>query len=397
MIRKLHLKCVGAAFLVTTSLFGQSEAPPHNLRQSAIALEQQGSLAESEQAWRTYLKTRPSDPEPYAHLGLLQARRERYKEAIPLYRKALALNPRFQGLRLNLALALFKAGDLKGAIPQFTTLLKAAPPESAEAVRYNILLGMSHYGLGKYAEAAPYLRSAADADMQNLPIRMALAHSLLWSKQYSDVLVVYKEILALDPDSAEADMLAGEALDEMKDTPAAIEMFRKVVKAKPNQPNAHFGLGYLLWTQKQYTEATSEFRAELALDPNHVQSMLYAADSQIQTNQYGDAASLLKQAVKLEPSLGLAHLDLGIIAANEGRNEEALREFLIAEKLTPEDVNVHWRLGRLYRAMGKKEEAKVELDKASSITRTANQELYKKIGGSQTAPPNTESRSSDPK
>jgi len=124
--------------------------------------------------------------------------------------------------------------------------------------------------------------------------------------------------------------------------------------------------------------------------------MLYTADSQIQMNEYGGAASLLMKAVKLEPSLGLAHLDLGIIAANEGRNEEALREFLIAEKLTPEDVNVHWRLGRLYRAMGRKEEAKIELDKASSITRTANQELYKKIGGSQAAPSKTEPRASDP-
>ena len=331
MIGKLHLNWVGTALLMTSSLFGQSGAPTNNLRQSAIALEQQGNMAESEQAWRAYLKTHPSDPEPYAHLGFLEARQERYKEAIPLYRKALALNPRFEGLRLNLALALFKAGDLKGAIPQFTKLLKAAPPNTPEAVRYKILLGMSNYGMGQYAEAAPYLRAAADADAQNLPIRMALAHSLLWSKQYSQVLEVYKEILALDADSAEADMLAGEVLDEMKDTPSAIEMFRKALKAKPNQPNAHFGLGYLLWTQKQYTEAISELRAELALDPNHVQSMLYTADSQIQMNEYGGAASLLMKAVKLEPSLGLAHLDLGIIAANEGRNEEALREFLIAE------------------------------------------------------------------
>ena len=49
--------------------------------------------------------------------------------------------------------------------------------------------------------------------------------------------------------------------------------------------------------------------------------------------------------------------------------------------MMPEDVNVHWRLGRLYRAMGKKDEAKAELDKASSITRSADQELYKKISG----------------
>ena len=74
-----------------------------------------------------------------------------------LYRKALALKPGMPGLRLNLGLALFKAGDLKAAIPEFTMLLKSAPPNSPEAMRYTILLGMAHYGLGQFTEAAPYL------------------------------------------------------------------------------------------------------------------------------------------------------------------------------------------------------------------------------------------------
>jgi len=369
-------------FLVAFSALGQSASV--DLRQSALAFEQQGKIAESEQAWREYLKTHPSDAEPYAHLGLLEARQEHYSDAVSLYRKALQLKPGMPGLRLNLGLALFKAGDLKGAIPEFATLLKNSPPNSAEAMRYTILLGMAHYGLGQFAQAAPYLKTAAAADPQNLPIRLALAHSLLWSKQYSKVLDVYHEILTLDPDSAEAYMLAGEALDEMKDSSGAIEMFRKAAKAKPNEPNVHFGLGYLFWTQKQYPDAIKEFQAELANDPNHSQSMLYMADANIQMNQYADAGPLLEKAVKIDPSLGLAHLDLGILAANDGRNDDALREFLVAEKIMPEDVNVHWRLGRLYRTMGKKEAAKAELDKASSITRSANQELYKKISG---APP----------
>ena len=124
--------------------------------------------------------------------------------------------------------------------------------------------------------------------------------------------------------------------------------------------------------------------------------MLYTADAYIQTNQYADAAPMLEKAVKLDPSLGLAHLDLGILAANDGRNGEALREFLEAEKLIPEDVNVHWRLGRLYRAMGKKEEARAELEKASTITRSADQELYKKISGGQAKPPDAQPPAAPP-
>ena len=391
----VHSKLVMALFLTAASALAQSPSP--DLRQSALAFEQQGNIAESEQAWRAFLKTHSSDAEPYAHLGLLEARQDHYSEAVPLYRKALALQPGMPGLRLNLALALFKAGDVKAAIPEFTTSLKKRAAQLARShALHHPSWHVAHYGLGQFSEAAPYLKTAAAADPQNLPIRLALAPSYLWSKQYSRVLDVYHDILALDPDSAEADMLAGEALDEMKDAPGAIDMFRKAAKAKPNEPNVHFGLGYLLLTEKQYPEAIKEFQAELANDPSYAQSMLYIADADIQMNQYADAPPLLEKAIKLDPSLGLAHLDLGILAANDGRNDDALREFLAAEKLIPNDVNVHWRLGRLYRAMGRKEDAKIELDKASTITRSADQELYKKISGGQAKPPDASTPSAVP-
>ena len=98
---------------------GQAATAPDQQRQTALALEQQGENAEAEAAWRTYLKTHPSSSEAYAHLGLLEARQEHYREAVPLYRKALALNPTIPGLRLNLGLALFKAGEMKDAMKEF--------------------------------------------------------------------------------------------------------------------------------------------------------------------------------------------------------------------------------------------------------------------------------------
>jgi len=322
-----------------------------------------------------------------AQLGLLEARQEHYKEAVPLYRKALEINPNVRGLRLNLGLALFKSGDLTGALPEFLMCLKTAPAGSLDAQRLNILIGMSHYGLAQYEEAVPFLKQAAANDPQNLPLRLALAHSCLWSKQNSCVMEVYKEILALNPDSAEADMIAGEALDEEKDNEGSTRMFRAAVKANPKEPNAHFGLGYLLWTQKIYPEAATEFLAELANDPNHMQAMEYLGDTYIQLNEPEKARPYLEKTVQLDSSQSLAHLDLGIIYSDDGKNDLALRELLLAETLKPDDVNVHWRLGRLYRTMGKKEEAKVEFDKASTLNKAADEDLYKKISNAHPRPP----------
>lgn len=364
-----------------------SAAPRGPARDNALALEQQGKLQQAEAAWKSISRLRPSNPEPYARIAILEARQQHYKEAAPYYRKALTLNPNVPGLRLNLALALFKAGQMKEAIEQFEILRKAAPVNSPEYQRATILIGMAHYGRAEYDKAAPYLKEAADKDPTNLTLLLALEHSYLWSHQTKYVLDVYHQILSLNPDSAEADMVAGEALDEMKDNAGATEMFRAAVKAGPKEPNVHFGLGYLLWTQKQYAEAAQQFQAELDNDPNHAQAKLYLADVDIQMNRLNEAEPLLRQTILLDPTLSLAHLDLGIVAAETGRNEEALREFKMAEEKTPDDVNVHWRLARLYRAMGKKEEAKAEFDKASTLNKKADDDLYKKIKDGSAHPP----------
>jgi tetratricopeptide (TPR) repeat protein len=344
-------------------------------RQAARPLDQHENTTESEAALIALSKAQPTNPEPFARLGLLEARRGHYPQAIVLYRKAMVLKPAMPGLRLNLGLALFKDDQYKQAIQTFTPLLRSQSSSSPEMQRLNILVGMSHYGLGEYQAAVPYLKQAADRDAQNLPLLLTLAHSCLLSKQYQCVLDAYHRMVAQNAESAEADMLVGEALDEMKDTIGATQEFRSAVQANPKEPNAHFGLGYLLWTQMQYPEAAQEFQAELDNTPDYTQAMLYLADADIRLNRNDDARSLLEKLVKSNPAISMGRLDLGIVYTEAGRKEDALREFRAAAALKPDDVNVHMRLGRLYRSMGKATEAKVEFDKASSLNKADNDAL----------------------
>lgn len=348
--------------------------PQTAAEQNAATLEQQGKTAEAEDAWKAVSMAQPANPLPFAHLGLLEAHQEHYAQAISFYRKALALSPSLPGLRLNLGLAYFKNGEYKSAIEIFDPLLKASP-NADETQRLTVLIGMSYYGLGAYTEAVPYLKEASARDAQNLPLLLTLAHSCLLSRQYQCVLDTYHQMVTLNADSAEADMLVGEALDEMKDSAGAMREFRAAIAANPKEPNAHFGLGYLLWTQRQYPEAVREFQAELDNTPDYTQAMLYLADAYIQMNKMQDAEPLLEKLVKRSPSIEMARIDLGTVYAGTGRNEDALRELKAALALKPDDVNVHWRLARLYRTMGNTAEAKSEFDKAQSLTKAADDTL----------------------
>ena len=189
--------------------------------QVAFSLEREGRLPEAEAAWSAIAKQYPTNPEPLAHMGLIESRQGHYAEAIKFYTRAMALNPRMPGLQLNLGLAFFKAGDYKRAIAELDPMLKAQPDNQQLVV----LIGMSHYGLEQFSQASPLLKQASDRDPANLTLLLTLAHSCLLSHQYPCVVDAYHRLVTLNAESAEADMLVGEALDEMKDPVGAIREF----------------------------------------------------------------------------------------------------------------------------------------------------------------------------
>ncbi len=372
-----------ALLIAFASGFGQTRATGTDHRQNAIAFQEAGKYAEAAQEWREFLKTHPQSTEAYADLGLNESRQEHYKEAIPAYRRALALDPKLTDIRLNLGLAYFKSAEMKEAVAAFTPLLKVYPPNSPDHFRVATLIGMAHFSLGQFVEAIPYLRNAANADPQNIAYRFSLAQSCLFAKQYQCVLDTYQELLKLNAESAAADMLAGQAYDEMKNTGGAIEQFRAAVKADPKWPNAHFGLGYLLWTQNQCDEASKEFEAELENVPDNARAMTYLADCRIQLGHSGEAQPLVEKALQIDPSIAKAHANLGVIYQEQGKQHEALRELTTAVKMTPQDANIHWRLARLYQAMGRREEAKAEFDKTSSLHKAENDTVFKQLKAAQ--------------
>jgi tetratricopeptide (TPR) repeat protein len=370
------------AILLTCAVTVHAQQPT---RADAIGLEQQNRTVEAEAAWKSLAATDPKSPEPLAHIGLLESRQEHFDEAASFYSQALALNPNIPGLQMNLGLAEFKAAKFPAAIKTFESEMAKHPSEE-QAVRLTILLGMSHYGMGDYLVAIPYLQRAAKRDPQSLPLRLTLAHSCLWAKQYPCVSKVTQEILALAPDSAEADMLAGESLDDNGDDVGAIAQFRAAVQANPREPNANFGLGYLLWKQNHFTEAAPAFQAELALDPAHTQARAYLGDCLVETADYPAAEPQLLQAIQADPKSSMARRDLGIVYASTGRNDLAVEQLRVAVQLNSNDYATHWRLAKVYRAIGDKEKSAVEFAIAAKMTQSENDALVQKLSGAPSNP-----------
>jgi len=130
---------------------------------------------------------------------------------------------------------------------------------------------------------------------------------------------VLRLLLEQNPDSAQAHVLFGEALDGLGRTPEAITEFEAAAKISPSEPNVHFGLGYLRWKSQQYDEARQEFHRELALDPNHAQALAYLGDVEWKNNHPDAALPLLERAMKAKNDLRIGHGGLFAAPAITGR------------------------------------------------------------------------------
>ena len=241
---------------------------------------------------------------------------------------------------------------------------------------------MSYYGAGRFAEASKQLEVAAKADRGNLQLLHILAQSCLWSKNYPCALDQFKAILQLNPDSASAHVLTGEALDGLGRTQEALAEFQSAADSSPAEPNINFGLGFLYWKLRQDDNARAAFKSELALDPMHAHALAYLGDLELRNGNAEKSLDLLHRAIRVNPEIRIAHVDLGAIYVEQKRYPEALAEFRTAVKLDPNQPDAHFRLGRLYQAMGNASAAKEEFAKVNSIHQKSSTDALEKLSGS---------------
>ena len=340
----------------------------------AQALDAEGRWDAAEAVWRKLLSSSTEDYRLWTGLGVTLSHEKKYEDAIAAYRKALSLHPHDAETELNLGIAYFKAGK----IPEAVAPLQAAAAQLPESEQINILLGMSLFGSGRYKAAIPYLEKTKAQD--NPVLQQVLAQSYLEAGEYDKALSEFKRLLLRAPDAPAVHMLLGEAYDAENQSEQAIAEYRAAT-AKAYTPDAHFGLGYLLWKDRQYAAAAEEFQKELDNDPKNSLALAYLGDIALKQGDPAKAELLLRRAIALKGDLRVAHFDLGVIASDAKRYQQAEKEFTTAVRLAPQDADAHYRLARLYQASGRSVDAQRELAIVKQLHLRTREELLLKISG----------------
>jgi tetratricopeptide (TPR) repeat protein len=186
----------------------------------------------------------------------------------------------------------------------------------------------------------------------------------------------YLRLYQADPDSYRFHQLLGDLNAAKNDDGKAIDAYRAAVQAQPTVPNLHYSLGHILWKDLKIPEARAELQAELALNPNHAGALDDLGDTYLLEHQPAMALPYLTRALAADPANSDIHRDLGTAYSELQDYPKAETEFKIAVR-GDHDGSVHYKLARVYQALGEKENASREFALSTAMNRETHSKLEK--------------------
>lgn len=169
-----------------------------------------------------------------------------------------------------------------------------------------------------------------------------------------------KQILALDPRSADAHMLLGIAYStwgskELKGE--AIAEFRQALDLNPRLVQVRFFLAHLYLGLGRADRAREELEAGLAQTPGNPEFLALLGEAHRQLKNPQRAVEIARQALQADPSFAPARYYLGLALLDAGQRAEAIKELEQVVKARAAGPDAYLALGSAYVEAGRGAEA----------------------------------------
>jgi len=186
----------------------------------------------------------------------------------------------------------------------------------------------------------------------------------------------YLRLYQADPNSYRLHQLMGDLEAAKGDDGKAIEEYRAAIALKSSLPNLHYSLGHLLWKDLKVPEARVELNAELELNPHHPGALNDLGDTYLLEHEPNKALPYLVRALAADSTNPDIHRDLGTAYSELGDYRKAEEQFKIAVS-ADHDGSVHYKLARVYQALGEKDNAAREFTLSTALNRESHDKLEK--------------------
>ena len=162
---------------------------------------------------------------------------------------------------------------------------------------------------------------------------------------------------SLPPQAAEH-LAQGQKFLQDQKADESLKEFQEAVRLAPESPPAHFWLGRAYFYRKDKDQAEKSFKKVLELEPDNYHAMAWLGKMySFERDKLEQAQSYLQKAMEESPENLEVHFDLGRIYAMKGERDKVLREFGFLFSKERDFFIYHFELGRILEAWGERDKA----------------------------------------
>ena len=280
----------------------------------AEALADAGDLVESRRLFESLAREPAAEPAAELGLGRIDAAEGRHDAAVAHLEHAVALFPKWGAAHYALALSLRALG------------------RRADAQRE--LQRHTQYGARWPALDDPLLAAvAALRDDAQADVRRGV--KLAESGDLAGAIAAHEAALAREPSLAEAHANLITLYGRARNWAKAEEHYRAVVALGVDLGTAHYDYGVLLGMQEKWDLAADAYRQAISVNPLHAQAHNNLGEILERQRRFVAAADSYRRAAESQPAFRVARFNLGRMLLALGRNDEAIVE--LAKLTEPRD------------------------------------------------------------
>jgi Tfp pilus assembly protein PilF len=232
------------------------------------------------------------------------------------------------------------------------------------------------------ASAFYYLNGESPA--QTRERYLASGTEYLQQGQVAEAVIMFKNAVQVDPNSAEARYELGLALLRRRDFSQAFVELRRAVDLKPNLIKARHQLGSLYLLDRNIPAAKQQLTKISEQDPNALEARYLGAALALGEKDTDRALKEMRQAVsraenEKNPNLGEIYIELGNIHLLKRDWQEAEKSYRGAVELDRRLLRAREGLATVYLAKGDPEKARQELILATQ-TDPENEDAWHRLG-----------------
>lgn len=300
-------------------------------------------------------------------------------ERIDLLRQVAGIAPIFPQARYVDAYAALNAGDYATAVTRFSEASVDDPLVAGDlAAHERVGRAASMIRAGRLDDALKELQGAVTNWPNESEVHRLLGLAYWLNDQQGQSIDHLRSAIRLTPDDERARVTLAEVLAGDRRLAEAERELTQAVERGSRSGRIHHQLAQLYERQSLLPQAARSFEESENFGPIVGRDQFYLSLGSLRVNQadFDGAVAAYTRRIEANPNSGEAHRQLGEIYFLQGKNEEALTEFLAATWLDPRDAKAHAAAGQVQVRLLNYAEAVVALQRALSLDASLQEARY---------------------